>query len=65
MTIHTAALLSLKADRYDKEDRDNRSAFAHMHFERFLPMPIKSLTSVTTKNINLVISVAILADTLV
>jgi len=45
MTIHTAVLLSLKAVRYDKDDRNNRSAFPHTHFERFLPMPRISLTS--------------------
>jgi hypothetical protein len=66
MTIHAVALLSLKADRYDKDDRGNRSAFAHMHFERFLPIPRKSLTgNCDIRNINLIISVGILADKLV
>jgi hypothetical protein len=57
MTIHTAALLSLKADRYDKDDRDNRSAFAHMYSisnASYQCPENRSLLTVTTENINLV-----------
>jgi len=60
-----SAFKGLKAERDDKGERDNRSVFAHMLFERILPMPRNSMTSnCDNRNINLVVSVGILADNL-